>query len=190
CGGSGYLSMEMSFLDDVKMICDECGGKRYNDHALAFLYKGKNISQVLDMAADEAAAFFTSREISKRLKILAKVGLDYIKIGQSLSTLSGGECQRLKLATELHKTGGLYVMDEPTSGLHLDDINKLLSLVDTLVCGGNTVIVIEHNCEFIRAADWIIDMGPDGGQNGGRIIACATPEDLKADPDSVTGKYL
>ena len=190
CGGSGYLSVEMSFLDDVRMVCDECGGKRYNADALAVTCRGKDISQVLDMTPDEAAGFFTTKEISRRLKVLSEVGLDYIGIGQPLSTLSGGECQRLKLATELHKRGGLYVMDEPTTGLHLNDIGRLLEIVDRLVRSGNTVIVIEHNIDFIRAADWVIDMGPGGGKDGGRIVACGTPEEVAQNRDSVTGRYL
>ena len=180
----------MSFLDDVRMVCDECGGKRYNEEALAVSCRGKNISEVLAMTPDEAAGFFTTKEIARRLKVLSEVGLDYISIGQPLSTLSGGECQRLKLATELHKKGGLYVMDEPTTGLHLNDIGRLLAIVDRLVRGGNTVIVIEHNIDFLRAADWVIDMGPGGGKDGGRIVASGTPETVAKNRDSVTGRYL
>ena len=190
CGGSGCIQIEMSFLDDVRMVCDECGGKRYNEEALAVSCRGKNISEVLAMTPDEAAGFFTTKEIARRLKVLSEVGLDYISIGQPLSTLSGGECQRLKLATELHKKGGLYVMDEPTTGLHLNDIGRLLAIVDRLVRSGNTVIVIEHNIDFIRAADWVIDMGPGGGKDGGRIVASGTPETVAKNRDSVTGRYL
>lgn len=190
CGGSGCLQIEMSFLDDVRMVCDECGGKRYNEEALAVTLREKNISEVLGMTPDEAAAFFTTKEIARRLKVISEVGLDYIAIGQPLSTMSGGECQRLKLATELHKKGGLYVMDEPTTGLHLNDIGRLLAIVDRLVRGGNTVIVIEHDLDFIHAADWVIDMGPGGGKDGGRIVACGTPETVAENRDSVTGRYL
>lgn len=190
CGGSGFLSIEMNFLDDIRMVCDECGGKRYRAEVLEMAYRGKNIAEILDMTAGEAAGFFAAKEIGRRLTVLCDVGLDYIAIGQPLSTLSGGEAQRLKLATELHKSGNVYVMDEPTSGLHVTDIERLIAVVDRLVDAGNTVVVIEHNPEFMAAADWIIDMGPDGGKAGGEVVAFGTPETVAGQPRSHTGRCL
>ena len=191
CGGRGYLSYEMSFLDAVHTRCDECGGKRYNPHALSFLYKGKNIAQVLDMTVDEAAQFFACEpKTLKLLALLQRVGLGYLKLGQTLSDLSGGESQRLKIAKELRREGNIYIMDEPTTGLHLSDIERFLTILDSLVDAGNTVVVIEHNLEVIRHADWVIDLGPEGGKNGGELLFEGTPEDLKACEKSITAQYI
>ncbi len=190
CKGLGTISVEMSFLDEVKIVCDECEGKRYTDEVLALRCKGKSIHEVLKMTAEEAQGFFEEREIGRKLRILCEVGLDYLEIGQPLSTLSGGEAQRIKLAAELHKAGNIYVMDEPTTGLHMADIEKLTRIVRGLVDNENTVIVIEHNLDVIRQADWIIDLGPEGGSKGGRIVCEGTPEEVMRCPESHTGRYL
>jgi excinuclease UvrABC ATPase subunit len=180
----------MSFLDEIKITCDECQGKRYTDDVLALRYRGKNIHDILNMTVAEAQEFFNDPEINKRLRILCDVGLDYLEIGQPLSTLSGGEAQRIKLASELHKKGEIYVMDEPTTGLHMADIEKLLQIIRSLVDNDNTVIVIEHNLDVIRCADRIIDLGPEGGARGGTIVCEGTPEDLMRCGESFTGRYL
>ncbi|MEI6633528.1 MAG: excinuclease ABC subunit UvrA [Chlamydiota bacterium] len=190
CKGLGTISVEMSFLDEVKITCDECGGKRYTDEVLALRYKGKSIHEVLSMTVAEAQGFFDDREIGRRLRILCDVGLDYLEIGQPLSTLSGGEAQRIKLASELHKKGNVYVMDEPTTGLHMADIEKLMEVVGRLVENDNTVIVIEHNLDVIRRADWIIDLGPEGGARGGEIVCEGTPEEIMRCAASHTGRHL
>lgn len=190
CRGSGVLTMDMSFLDSVRMICDECDGQRYSEEVLDIRYKGRNIAEVLDMTVAEAIDFFQGREVVRRLKVLREVGLDYLELGQSLSSLSSGEAQRIKLATELQKSGNIYVMDEPTTGLHMADIERLLKIIDGLVQGGNTVIVIEHNLDIIASADWIIDLGPEGGSKGGYIIAQGTPEDVAMNDASATGRFL
>jgi excinuclease UvrABC ATPase subunit len=190
CKGLGTLSVEMSFLDEIKITCDECGGKRYTDGVLALRYKGKSIHDVLNMTVEEAEGFFDNPEIRRRLRVLRDVGLDYLEIGQPLSTLSGGEAQRIKLASELHKKGEIYVMDEPTTGLHMADIEKLLHIIRSLVDKDNTVVVIEHNLDVIRRADWIIDLGPEGGARGGRIVCEGTPEDVMRCDESYTGRYL
>ncbi len=190
CKGQGSIAVEMSFLDDVKIVCDQCQGKRYTDEVLALTHKGKNIHDVLCMTAREALDYFTNRDIQRKLHILCAVGLDYLQLGQPLSTLSGGECQRIKLASELHKKGNVYVMDEPTTGLHMADIDKLMAIIRRLVENHNTVIVIEHNLDVIRQADWVIDLGPEGGSRGGEIIFEGTPEDLMRSQRSHTGKYL
>ena len=191
CEGRGYLSFEMHFLDAVKTRCPECGGKRYNKKALGYLYRGKNIAEVLDMTVQEALDFFAEeKRVTRYLSLLQEVGLDYLKLGQTLSSLSGGENQRLKIATELRKKGNIYVMDEPTTGLHMNDIERFFHIVTKLVDGGNTVIVIEHNLDIIRRADWIIDLGPEGGKNGGEILFEGTPEGLKSCSRSITAKYI
>lgn len=190
CRGLGTISVEMSFLDEIKITCDECGGKRYTDEVLALRYRGKSIHDVLNMTVEEAQGFFDDREIGRRLRILCDVGLDYLEIGQPLSTLSGGEAQRIKLASELHKKGNVYVMDEPTTGLHMADIEKLMEIIGRLVENDNTVVVIEHNLDVIRHADWIIDLGPEGGAKGGEIVCEGTPEDLMRCAASHTGRYL
>ncbi|MCF7795508.1 excinuclease ABC subunit UvrA [Patescibacteria group bacterium] len=194
CKGDGYLKIEMQFLPDVYIECDKCKGKRYNEATLEVHYKNKNISDVLDMTIDEAYLFFKDlAPIERKLKILKEVGLGYIKLGQSATTLSGGEAQRIKLATELSKkstTKTLYLLDEPTTGLHFEDINKLLKILHKLVDKGNSVIVIEHNLDIIKTADWIIDLGPDGGDLGGNIIAEGSPEEIVKNKKSYTGNYL
>ncbi|MBU1909989.1 MAG: ATP-binding cassette domain-containing protein, partial [Verrucomicrobia bacterium] len=190
CKGLGVVKVELSFLDDVTMTCDECDGKRYKDEVLALHYKGKNIFDILEMTVRDALGFFEHAKILRKLKILERVGLDYLELGQSLSTLSGGEAQRLKLASELHKEGNIYVMDEPTTGLHMADTKRLLDLIRQLVDHGNSVIVIEHNLDVIKHADWIIDLGPDGGAAGGTLVAEGTPEEIARHPKSHTGRYL
>ena len=194
CQGDGVLKIEMHFLPDVFVTCDECHGKRYNREALEVKFKGKTISDVLNMTVDEAVEFFDALPlISGKLKTLQEVGLGYIKLGQPATTFSGGEAQRIKLATELSRrsTGKtLYILDEPTTGLHTDDVKRLLSILQRLVDGGNSMIVIEHNLDVIKTADWIIDMGPEGGQGGGKVVATGTPEDVAKNAKSDTGKYL
>lgn len=194
CEGDGVKCIEMHFLPDVYVTCDVCKGKRYNRDTLEVKYKGKNIFDVLDMTVDEGLAFFENiPKISRRLKTLADVGLGYIKIGQSSTTLSGGEAQRVKLATELskHSTGRTaYILDEPTTGLHSADVDRLISILQRLTDQGNTVIVIEHNLDLIKTADYIIDMGPEGGDMGGTVIACGTPEQVAEVKGSYTGYYL
>ena len=190
CKGTGVLKMEMHFLDDVVTICDACNGERYSPEVLSLTYKGNTISEILKRTVREAIDFFETPEVKRKLRVLAEVGLDYLQIGQSLSTLSGGEAQRLKLATELHKKGNIYVMDEPTTGLHMADTRRLLDIIHQLVDKGNSVIVIEHNLDVIRQADWIIDMGPEGGSGGGEILASGAPEMIMQNPRSITGQYL
>ena len=176
------------------VTCEECHGTRYNREALEVKYKGKNIAQVLDMTIDEALEFFENIPIiASKLKTLQEVGLGYIKLGQPATTFSGGEAQRIKLATELARrsTGRtLYILDEPTTGLHSADVKRLLSILQRLVEGGNSMVIIEHNLDVIKSADWIIDMGPEGGQGGGKVVAQGTPEDVAKNPNSETGRYL
>ncbi|GHU77716.1 hypothetical protein FACS1894188_12450 [Clostridia bacterium] len=194
CSGDGIIKIEMHFLPDVYVPCDVCGGKRYNRETLEVTYKGKTISDVLDMTIEQGLAFFENLpRLRDKLRTLNDVGLSYIKLGQSSTTLSGGEAQRVKLATELSKrsTGKtIYVLDEPTTGLHADDVNRLVAILRKLTEGGNTVLVIEHNLDVIKTADYIIDLGPEGGDGGGAIIACGTPEEISEDKNSYTGKYL
>ena len=190
CKGQGSISFELNFLDAVKTVCDKCNGKRYPSDVLKHKFMNKNISDVLNMTVRESLEFFKSAKILKHLKILNEVGLSYLKIGQPLSTLSGGESQRLKIATELHKEGNIYVMDEPTTGLHMSDIDNFYNIIKSLVDGDNTVIIIEHNLDIIKHADWIIDLGPEGGKNGGEVLFEGTPEDLVKEENSITGKYL
>lgn len=195
CQGDGFLKIEMQFMPDVYLPCDVCRGKRYNSETLQVKYKGKNIAEVLEMTVGEGKDFFQNfPEISEKLKVLEEVGLGYIHLGQAATTLSGGEAQRIKLASELSRrsTGDtLYILDEPTTGLHFDDIKKLLSVLNRLVDAGNTVVVIEHNMDVIKTADWIIDLGPEGGENGGRVIVTGTPEEVvKYTKESHTAKYL
>jgi len=190
CNGASFLSLELNFLDDVRTTCDECEGKKYKPEVLDLKLNSKNIAEVLNLSIRQVLTFFEHPQINKRLKSLNEVGLGYLKLGQSLSTLSGGESQRLKLAAELHKEGNIYIMDEPTTGLHLSDIERLTKIIKSLVAQDNTVIIIEHNVDIIRQADWIIDMGPEGGEKGGQILFEGTPEDLKKCKKSYTGKYL
>ena len=194
CKGDGILKIEMHFLPDVYVPCEVCKGARYNRETLEVRYKGKNISEVLDMTIDEAVDFFANvPRIARKLKIIQDVGLGYIKLGQPATTLSGGEAQRVKLATELSRrsTGKtLYILDEPTTGLHTADIHKLLDILQRLVSGGDTVVVIEHNLDVIKTADYIIDLGPEGGDKGGTVVATVRPEDIVKVPESYTGKFL
>lgn len=190
CNGQGVLSFEMHFLDAVKTQCDACNGLRYHDEVLQYKLDGINIAQVLDMQVDKAIDFFHAPKIKKQLRILQDVGLGYLKIGQSLSSLSGGEAQRLKIAAELHKESNIYVMDEPTTGLHLSDIDNFYRIVKKLVDNDNTVVIIEHNLDIIRHADWIIDMGPEGGKAGGVVLYEGVPEGLVQCEKSITGKFL
>ena len=184
----------MHFLPDVYVSCDICHGKRYNRETLEVKYKGKNISEVLDMTIEDAREFFDAvPAIARKLQMLVEVGLSYICLGQAATTLSGGEAQRVKLARELSKrdTGQtLYILDEPTTGLHFEDIKQLLAVLHRLRDQGNTIVVIEHNLDVIKTADWIVDLGPEGGDGGGQIIAEGTPEEVAANPASHTGSYL
>ena len=194
CDGDGVKQIEMQFLSDVYVKCDECKGKRYNSETLSVLYKGKNISDVLDMTVFEALNFFENvPSIQRKLQTVYDVGLGYIKLGQSSTTLSGGEAQRVKLSSELSKRGTgktLYILDEPTTGLHFADVQKLLDVLNRLVNMGNTVVVIEHNMDVIKNSDWLIDLGPEGGAEGGKIVSVGTPLDVSKSPGSYTGKYL
>ena len=188
------IKVEMHFLPPVYVPCDVCKGKRYNRETLDILYKGKNIADVLDMTVDEAYEFFENVPVIKRkLQLLRDIGLGYIKLGQPATTLSGGEAQRIKLARELSKKESgktLYLLDEPTTGLHMDDVKKLIDILQRLVERGNTVVVIEHNLDVIKCADWVIDLGPEGGERGGYVVAVGTPEDIAQNPNSYTGQYL
>jgi excinuclease ABC subunit A len=194
CNGEGYIKVEMYFLPDIYVPCEVCKGKRYNSETLEVRYKDKNIADVLDMTVSSALKFFEDiPKIYRKLKLLEDVGLGYIKLGQPATTLSGGEAQRIKLAKELSKvdTGRtLYILDEPTTGLHFDDVKKLIDVLQRLVDKGNTVIVIEHNLDVIKCADWVIDLGPEGGDKGGYIVAEGTPEDIANCNNSYTGYYL
>jgi len=194
CEGDGVKKIEMNFLPDVYVICDVCRGKRYNRETLEVLYKGKSISDVLEMTVEEALGFFSEMPVmNRKIQTLFDVGLGYIHLGQQATTLSGGEAQRVKLSTELSKVGTgntLYILDEPTTGLHFDDVKMLLEVLNKLVDKGNTVVVIEHNLDVIKTADWIIDLGPEGGSGGGKIIAEGTPEHVADLKDSYTGLYL
>ena len=194
CSGDGILKIEMHFLPDVYVPCEVCGGKRYNRETLEVRYKGKSIYDVLDMTVEEALTFFENvPSIHRKIQTLYDVGLSYIRLGQPSTELSGGEAQRIKLAAELSKrsTGKtIYILDEPTTGLHFADVHKLVDILARLTEGGNTVIVIEHNLEVIKTADYIIDMGPEGGAGGGTIVAAGTPEEICEVEESYTGQYL
>jgi len=190
CKGLGFIKIDMHFMGDIKTSCETCQGKKYQKEILEYKYKGKNIYDVLEMTVNEANNFFEQESIQKKLKMLIDVGLGYLTLGQTHDTFSGGEAQRLKLASKLHKKGEIFVLDEPTSGLHFADVEKLLSLLNKIVDNGNTVIVIEHNLDVIKQSDWIIDMGPLGGDNGGKIVAEGTPIEVSKTQNSVTGKYL
>ncbi|QZT38010.1 excinuclease ABC subunit UvrA [Halosquirtibacter xylanolyticus] len=190
CNGLGYITIEMAFLDSVKSTCETCKGIRYKDEVLKYRYQNKTIVDVLDMTINQARVFFTDLEIKKRLQLMVDVGLGYLKLGQPLSTLSGGECQRIKLSRELHKNSNIYVLDEPTTGLHMSDIKKVNQILDRLVDNGNTVVVIEHNLDVICNADWIIDIGPEGGVAGGEVVVEGTPKSIVTCENSFTAKYL
>jgi excinuclease ABC subunit A len=194
CEGDGLVRIEMHFLPDVYVECEECHGRRYSNQVLEIKYKGKDIADVLSMTVEEAQEFFRNiPAIKTKLQTLMEVGLGYIHLGQSATTLSGGEAQRVKLATELSRraTGRtLYILDEPTTGLHVDDVSRLLAVLNQLVDKGNTVLVIEHNLEVIKCADWILDLGPGGGDKGGKLVAEGTPRDVAKIKGSATGQYL
>ena len=194
CSGDGILKIEMHFLPDVYVPCEVCQGKRYNRETLEVKYKGKSIYDVLEMTVEEALTFFENVPfVRRKIQALYDVGLSYIKLGQPSTTLSGGEAQRIKLATELSRrsTGRtVYILDEPTTGLHFSDVHKLTEILQRLAEGGNTVIVIEHNLDVIKTADYIIDMGPEGGDGGGTMVACGTPEEIAEVPESYTGYYV
>ena len=194
CSGNGYKTIEMNFLPDVMVPCEVCHGKRYNRETLEVRYKGKSIADVLEMTVNQAVEFFENvPDILRKIKTIQDVGLGYIKLGQPSTTLSGGESQRVKLATELSKkdTGStLYILDEPTTGLHFEDIRILMEVLQKLVDRGNTVIVIEHNLDVIKLADYIIDIGPEGGKGGGRVTVTGTPEEVSKSEDSFTAKFL
>lgn len=190
CQGLGVVYLDLSFFESVEMPCEACGGKRFKEEVLAYKLNGKSIADVLEMTVEQALEFFQLKEVVRKLQAMSDVGLNYITLGQPLSTLSGGECQRIKLASELHKKGSIYVMDEPTTGLHMSDIGHLLEIMNRLVDAGNTVIVIEHNLEVISQADWIIDMGPDGGSKGGQVVFEGMPSQIVHAEQSITGRYL
>ena len=194
CSGDGIIKIEMHFLPDVYVPCEVCGGRRYNRETLEVRYKGKTIYDVLDMTVEEALEFFKNvPTIHRKIQTLYDVGLSYVKLGQPSTELSGGEAQRIKLATELSKRGTgktIYVLDEPTTGLHFADVHKLVEILRKLSDGGNTVVVIEHNLDVIKTADYIIDMGPEGGDGGGTVIAQGTPEEICKVPESYTGQFL
>ena len=194
CGGNGYKTIEMNFLPDIQVPCEDCHGKRYNRETLEVRYKGKSIADVLDMTINQAVEFFENvPDILRKIKSIQDVGLGYIKLGQPSTTLSGGESQRIKLATELSKrdTGKtMYILDEPTTGLHFEDIRILMQVLQQLVDRGNTVIIIEHNLDVIKQADWIIDIGPEGGRNGGEILATGTPEKVAKSKRGYTPRFI
>jgi len=194
CQGDGVVKIEMHFLPDVYVECDVCHGKRFNRETLEVTFKGKSIADVLDMTVEEAAEFFKAvPAVRDKMETLKRVGLSYVKVGQPATTLSGGEAQRVKLSKELAKrsTGKtLYILDEPTTGLHFEDVRKLLEVLHELVDQGNTVVVIEHNLDVIKTADWVIDLGPEGGDGGGELVAAGTPETVAAVEASWTGRYL
>ncbi|MEF2245653.1 excinuclease ABC subunit UvrA [Paenibacillus sp. IITD108] len=190
CQGLGVVYTDLAFLESVRLPCEVCGGRRFKEEVLEYKLEGKSIAEVLEMTVEQALEFFQLKEVVRKLQAMSDVGLNYITLGQPLSTLSGGECQRIKLASELHKKGSIYVMDEPTTGLHMSDIGQLMRIMNRLVDAGNTVIVIEHNLDVISQADWIIDMGPDGGSKGGQVVFEGTPTQIIHVEQSFTGKYL
>lgn len=194
CRGDGIIKIEMHFLPDVYVPCEVCHGKRYNRETLEVKYKGKNIADILNMTVEDSVEFFENiPKIKRKLQTILDVGLGYIQLGQPATTLSGGEAQRVKLASELHRRSNgksLYILDEPTTGLHVDDISRLLEVLQRLVDNGDTVLVIEHNLDVIKTADYLIDLGPEGGAKGGTIVGTGTPEKIAENPESYTGKYL
>ncbi|MEW8995096.1 ATP-binding cassette domain-containing protein [Clostridium sp.] len=190
CKGSGVIETNLAFMENIKSICDVCDGKKFKKEVLEYKFQGKNIIEVLEMTVTEAIDFFKLKAIKTKLKSIEDMGIGYVTLGQTLDTLSGGECQRLKLASELHKESSVYIMDEPTTGLHMADIEKFINIVENIVDNANTVIIIEHNIDVIKRADWIIDLGPDGGTKGGEIIFEGTPLELKECKESLTAKYL
>ncbi|MFI6217236.1 ATP-binding cassette domain-containing protein [Nocardia brasiliensis] len=190
CEGRGVIITEIAYMDPVTTHCDACDGRRFSDDVLALTLRGKSIADVLELTAEEALAFFPEKALNAKLRTMNEVGLDYLSLGQAMSTLSGGERQRIKLATQLGNTGSVYVLDEPTTGLHMSDVDTLLALLDGLVERGNTVVVIEHNLDVVAHSDWVIDLGPDGGKAGGEVVFTGTPAGLLTDTRSLTGEYL
>nr|MCR5335147.1 ATP-binding cassette domain-containing protein [Synergistes sp.] len=190
CGGSGVIVSGMAFMDSIETVCDLCGGRRYSQEALAFKYNGKNIAEVMDMSADEAYEFFRDKPLSAKLDSLRRVGLGYLHLNQSMTTLSGGELQRVKLASHLFEHGSVFILDEPTDGLHIDDIKTLLKLFNELTDAGNTLFLVEHSVDIMKEADYIIELGPGGGRAGGEIIFAGIPSDMPASKTSVTAPYL
>ncbi|WP_068056795.1 ATP-binding cassette domain-containing protein [Nocardia xishanensis] len=190
CEGRGVVVTEIAYMDPVATHCDACDGRRFSENVLGHTLRGKSIADVLEMSAEEALGFFPEKALNAKLRTMNEVGLEYLSLGQAMSTLSGGERQRIKLATQLQNTGSIYVLDEPTTGLHMSDVDTLLALMDGLVDRGNTVVVIEHNLDVVAHSDWVIDLGPDGGKDGGRIVFTGTPADLMDHPTSLTGEYL
>lgn len=191
CKGRGAVTTELVFMDPVTTTCEACGGSRYSNEALSYLYKGKNIVEILDMSAEEAEGFFSGRpKICRALHAMVEVGLPYLSLGQPLSTLSGGERQRVKLAKYLGQKGNIYVLDEPTTGLHASDVKTIMKLLDGFVEQGNTVVVIEHNMDVVKLADYVIDMGPDGGTMGGEVVFTGTPQELAEHGQTITADYL
>ena len=191
CGGRGMIVTELVFMDPVTTVYEACEGKRYSPEALSYSYKGKNIVEILDMSATDAYEFFAdNRKLRKALGAMLEVGLPYLSLGQPLSTLSGGERQRVKLAKDLYSDGNIYVLDEPTTGLHASDVCKIMALLDSLVDRGNTVIVIEHNLDVMKQADWLIDVGPDGGTAGGEAVFTGTPKEMAEKAQTITAEYL
>ena len=191
CKGRGFITTELVFMEPVTTVCEYCNGSRYSEESLQHLYKGKTIVEVLDMSVEEAVTFFEgNKKISEKLSALMEVGLPYISLGQPLSTFSGGERQRVKLAQNIKKKGNIYILDEPTTGLHMADIEKVVDILESIVDRGNTVIVIEHNTDVMKLADYIIDVGPDGGTKGGQIVFTGTPKEMYEKADTITAKYL
>ena len=190
CQGLGFIYTDLAFLEPIRTPCEVCEGKRFKDEVLALTLNGKSINDVFNMTTVQALEFFEKKSLRHQLQTIVDVGLDYLSLGQPLSTLSGGECQRVKLASELHRQGNIYVLDEPTTGLHMSDVGHLLGIMDRLVNGGNTVIVIEHNLDVVKNADWVIDMGPEGGHRGGEVIFTGTPRQILDAPNSLTGQYM
>lgn len=190
CKGRGVIETDLAYMDPVTTVCEACDGRRYCPEVLDKTLRGKNIVDVLALTVEEALGYFTEEPITKKLELLTEVGLSYLTLGQPLSTLSGGERQRVKLAHRLRETGNVYLFDEPTTGLHMADIGHLLDLLDRLVDGGNTVVVIEHDLDVVKHADWVIDLGPEAGRHGGRVLFEGTPEKLLKDKKSYTAEYL
>ena len=190
CGGSGVIVSGMAFMDSIETVCDLCGGKRYSKEALAYTYKGKNIAEVMDMTVDEAAEFFAGRPLCEKLTSLRRTGLGYLHLNQSMTTLSGGELQRVKLASHLNERGSIFILDEPTDGLHLDDIKTLMKLFNELTDAGNTLFLVEHSVDVMKEADYIVELGPGGGNSGGEIIFAGLPRDMLSCEKSVTRPYL
>ena len=191
CGGRGFIVTELVFMDPVTTVCEACDGKRYSDEALSFRYRGKTIVEILEMSAGDAREFFAgNQKICKALDAMIEVGVAYLSLGQPLSTLSGGERQRVKLAKYLDGKGNIYVLDEPTTGLHASDVEKVMKLLDSLVARGNTVIIIEHNLDVMKRADYLIDVGPDGGTSGGEIVFTGTPRQMLEKGNTITAEFL